>query len=75
VHRSCSTRSDPFERAEHEAGGYDTWFIEHLFLLVPAQVIVAQHLSTFQEFPPRQKPGSFSVDQAMEKLLEQTGGN
>ena len=68
-------RSDPFERAEHEAGGYDTWFIEHLFLLVPAQVIVAQHLSTFQEFPPRQKPGSFSVDQAMEKLLEQTGGN
>ena len=25
------------------------------------------------EFPPRQKPGSFSVDQAMEQLLEQAG--
>jgi arylsulfatase len=36
---------------------------------------VAQHLSTFQEFPPRQKPGSFSVDQAMEKLMEQKGNN
>ena len=30
---------------------------------------------TFQEFPPRQKPGSFSVDQAMEKLMNQKGGN
>ena len=68
-------RSDPLERAEHEAGGYDRWFVEHAFVLVPAQAIVGQHLATFQEFPPRQKPGSFSVDQAMQKLTEQTGGN
>jgi arylsulfatase len=67
-------RSDPFERAEQEAGDYDRWFIEHLFVLVPAQAIVAQHLQSFQEFPPRQKPGSFSVDQAM-KLLTNTQGN
>lgn len=67
-------RSDPLERAEHEAGAYDRWFVEHLFVLVPAQAIVGQHLATFQEFPPRQKPGSFSVDQAMEKLTEQGGG-
>ena len=52
-------RSDPFERAEQEAGDYVKWFIEHVFLLVPAQSIVAQHPATFQEFPPRQKPGSF----------------
>ena len=50
-------RSDPFELGDHEAGAYDKWFIEHLFVLVPAQAIVGQHLSTFQEFPPRQKPG------------------
>jgi hypothetical protein len=43
--------------------------------LVPAQAIVGQHLSTFQEFPPRQKPGSFSVDQAMEKLMNQKTNN
>ena len=57
-------RSDPFERADHEAGEYDKWFIEHAFVFVPAQAIVGQHLRTFQEFPPRQKPGSFSVEQA-----------
>jgi arylsulfatase A-like enzyme len=68
-------RSDPFERAEQEAGDYDRWFIEHLFVPVPAQAIVAQHLQSFQEFPPRQKPGSFSVDEAMEMLMKTEGNN
>jgi arylsulfatase len=68
-------RSDPFERAEHEAGGYDRWFIEHVFVLVPAQAIVGQFLATFQEFPPRQKPGSFSVNQALQKMMTQKGSN
>jgi hypothetical protein len=64
-------RSDPFELAEQEAGDYDKWFIEHVFVLVPAQAIVARHLQSFREFPPRQRPGSFSVDQAMELLMKQ----
>ena len=61
-------RSDPFERSKQESGDYVRWFIEHAFVLVPAQAIVGQHLASFQEFPPRQRPGSFSVEQAMEKL-------
>jgi hypothetical protein len=47
------------------------WFVEYAFVLVPAQAIVGGHLATFQEFPPRQRPGSFSIDQAMEKLMNQ----
>jgi hypothetical protein len=39
------------------------WFVEYAFVLVPAQAIVGGHLATFQEFPPRQRPGSFSIDQ------------
>jgi hypothetical protein len=42
-------RSDPFERAQHEAGDYVRWFVEHAFVLVPAQSLVGQHL---QSFPP-----------------------
>jgi arylsulfatase len=61
-------RSDPFERAQHESGDYVRWFIEHAFVVVPAQGIVGQHLSSFVQLPPRQRPGSFSVEQAMEKL-------
>ena len=29
-------RQDPFERAQHEAGAYETWFFEHLFILYGA---------------------------------------
>ena len=68
-------RSDPFERAEQEAGDYVRWFADHLFVLVPAQAIVGRYIQTFQEFPPRQRPGSFSVDQAMEKLINPKGSN
>jgi hypothetical protein len=46
-----------------------------VFVLVPAQAIVAQHLQSFQAFPPRQKPGSFSVDQAMQMLMGTKSSN
>lgn len=63
-------RSDPFERAELEAGGYVRWFVDHMFVLLPAQQIVGRHLATFQDFPPRQRPGSFSIDKVMKMLME-----
>jgi arylsulfatase A-like enzyme len=62
--------ADPFERAPTEAGEYDRWRVEHLFLLVPAQDFVARHLETYVAFPPRQKPGSFALDQVLAKLQE-----
>jgi arylsulfatase len=64
-------RSDPFERASEDATlFYGKWMADHTFLLVPAQAIVGEFLKTFQEFPPRQKPASFSIDQALEKARE-----
>jgi arylsulfatase len=67
-------RSDPFETADHEGMDYERWRVEHLFLLVPAQQYVGRFLATFQQFPPRQKPGSFSIDQALETLQRGTQG-
>ena len=61
-------RSDPFETADHEGMDYERWRVEHLFVLVPAQQYVGTFLSTFKEFPPSQKTGSFSIDQAMQAL-------
>ncbi len=63
-------RQDPFERADHESIGYAQWRIERLYALVPAQVFVGNFISTFQEFPPRQKPGSFSLDRVLETLQD-----
>ena len=66
-------RSDPFEHAEEiDAMGYQRWRAERMFVLVPAQAYVAQFLETFKEFPPRQTPASFTIDQVMEKLKPRT---
>ena len=66
-------RSDPFERASEESIGYPAWRVERVYLLVPAQAYVAKWISSFKEFPPRQKPASFSLDQVMQKLTETAG--
>jgi arylsulfatase len=64
-------RSDPFERATEDATlFYGKWMADRAFLLVPAQAIVAEFLKTFEEFPPRQKPASFSIDGALDKARE-----
>lgn len=64
-------RTDPFERATEDATlFYGKWCADRTFLLVPAQAIVGEFLKTFQEFPPRQKAASFSIDQALEKAQE-----
>lgn len=67
-------RSDPFERGD-ESFEYNRWRFDHLYLLVPAQAIVANFLRSFKEFPPRAKPGSFSVGNALKKLREDAVGH
>ena len=67
-------RSDPFETADHEGMDYERWRMERVFLLVPAQQYVGRFLATFKEFPPSQKPGSFSIDRALQTLQQGAGG-
>jgi arylsulfatase len=69
VPRVFNLRTDPFERAFHESIGYDRWMIDHLWLFVPAQDYVANFLGTLEEFPPRQRPSSFTVDQVLQQLM------
>jgi arylsulfatase len=61
-------RMDPYERAEITSNTWNDWMLRRAFLVVPMQGIVAQFIGTFKEYPPRQKPSSFSVDQIMEQL-------
>ncbi|MBV9685907.1 MAG: arylsulfatase [Alphaproteobacteria bacterium] len=62
-------RSDPFERGDESTFFYDKWLADHLFVFVPAQVLIGQWLETFKEFPPRAKSASFSIDQVVEKFM------
>jgi arylsulfatase len=67
-------RRDPYERSYRTSNTYYDWVIDRVFFLVPAQEYVGKFLATFKEFPPRQKPASFSIDQVMEKM-QQAGGS
>ena len=61
-------RTDPYERADVTSNTYWDWYIDRVFLLLPAQAIVGEFLQTFLEFPPRMTAASFTIDQAQERL-------
>jgi arylsulfatase len=61
-------RTDPYERADITSNSYFDWMLDHVWLLVPAQAYVGQMLTTLQEFPARQKPATFSIEQVLAKL-------
>ena len=66
-------RRDPYEFANITSNTYYDWHMDHVFLILPAVKIVGDFLGTFEEFPPRMKAGSFSIDQVMEQI--QTPGS
>jgi arylsulfatase len=67
-------RLDPYERADITSNTYYDWTMQRAFLIVPAQAMVAQFIETFRDFPPRQKPSSFSVDEVMASMSRAHGG-
>ena len=60
-------RADPFERGD-TSFEYTRWVVDHAFLVVPAQAIVAKFIQSFKDFPPRQKGATFGVDQVLSAL-------
>jgi arylsulfatase A-like enzyme len=68
VPKIFNLHADPFERGD-AAFLYDNWMAHRSFLIVPAQSVVAEWLKSFKEFPIRQKPASFNLDEVMQKLV------
>jgi arylsulfatase len=60
--------SDPYEYAPANAAKYEDWAMTHAFLVLPAIEKVAKYLMTYKDFPPRQAPGTFSIDQIIKSL-------
>jgi len=67
-------RRDPFERADENSNTYWDWTIDHLFVFYLTNILVGQHIMSFKEFPPRQKPQSYNLDQVMDLLKDASGG-
>ena len=59
---------DPYERAQITSNEYFAWTLHKAYLAYGAQAIAGEFVESFKDFPPRQKPQSFNLDQVMEKL-------
>jgi arylsulfatase A-like enzyme len=68
VPKLFNLRTDSYERADVTSNTYYDWFMDHAFLLVPAQAYVGQFLATFKEYPQRQEAESFNLDDVMKRL-------
>ncbi|MGB5813878.1 MAG: sulfatase-like hydrolase/transferase, partial [Thermoanaerobaculia bacterium] len=70
-------RADPFEEASDREAlpmYYDKWHFQRSYVMVPAAAYVGQFLKTFDEFPPRSKPASFSIGDALASIQTASQG-
>jgi arylsulfatase len=65
-------RTDPYEHATITSNTYWDWYIDHAFIIYPLPDVVGEFLQTFKEYPPRQKAASFTVDDALVLLQQNT---
>ena len=67
-------RMDPMERFDPHSPewGYmgRKLFAEKLWTLIPAQGLIAAHIKSLQEWPPRQRAESLSMQKAMEAAMQ-----
>ena len=61
-------RADPFERTDITSNTYWDWLINHAYIQYGAVAEIAKYLETYKEYPPSQRPASFSVDELMENM-------
>lgn len=61
-------RQDPYEAAPFESGAYDRWMVERIPYMYLGSAYTGEFLKSFNEFPPRQQPGSWTIDKLVEKM-------
>ena len=63
-------RADPYERADVTSNSYYDWVISNGYVALAGSVIVERYLQSYRDFPPSQRPASFTIDQATETLKQ-----
>jgi arylsulfatase len=78
VPKIFNLRSDPYERADVTSNTYYDWLMsDGAAVIIAGPTITGQFLASFKEFPPSQRPSSFSIDQIvanMERNWQAAGG-
>lgn len=68
-------RMDPYERADITSDQYNDWLVKNAYLVGIATMKASEFLETFINYPPSQKPASFSVDQVESAVHKQIDEN
>ncbi|HEX4507707.1 MAG TPA: sulfatase-like hydrolase/transferase, partial [Alphaproteobacteria bacterium] len=74
VPKIYNLRMDPYERADVVSDQYYDWFFKNAYLTAEGVAKAAAFLQTFVDYPPSQKPASFSIDQIraqVDKAIEE----
>jgi arylsulfatase len=74
VPKLYNLRTDPYEFADITSNTYYEWFIRRDYIVFAINYIFTQFAATFKEFPPIQKPNSFTISDAIGKMQEAHGG-
>ncbi|MDQ6436590.1 arylsulfatase [Mesorhizobium sp. LHD-90] len=64
-------RMDPYERADITSDQYYDWLGKNGYLTAIGTMKASAFLETFVEYPPSQRPASFSIDQVEEAVHKQ----
>ena len=64
-------RRDPYERADTDSNMYNEWWVDRVPRLFEAQDVVARFLGSLRQYPPSQRPASFTIDQVFEQVMRQ----
>ena len=67
-------RTDPYEFADVTSNSYYEWMLYHAYILYGAYAIADKFSATFKDFPPVQKPNTFTIDDALAKMAQASAG-
>ena len=62
-------RQDPYERYMDQLQFYTKWYADRMFMMVPAQTIIATYLESLKEFPPVMG-SSLSISKVLEASMQ-----
>jgi arylsulfatase A-like enzyme len=68
-------RTDPYEFADITSNSYYEWMLYHAYILYGAYAIADKFAATFKDFPPVQKPNTFTIDDALAKMAAVSSGS
>ncbi|MFU2325900.1 arylsulfatase [Pseudomonas sp. NFX98] len=68
VPKMFNLRMDPYERADVVSDQYYDWLTKNDYLIFDGTRRSAKFLQTFVDYPPSQRPASFSIDQIREAV-------